>query len=147
MAIATRPKPKSYHKKRQAGHHRQSKHYVKAYWPYLPMFAILGAGVLADRTWQVEPSSAGTAAQAAAGGGPVALEHATSRLQVVSGDSATWLGGVVAVIAAAALVFFMLRNAARFHKLLVRGEHFISTNPVLDIAAVGLFTAGFVLLG
>jgi uncharacterized protein YkwD len=44
MAIATRPKPKTYHKKRQAQHHRKGKHYLKSYWPYLPMLLIVLAG-------------------------------------------------------------------------------------------------------
>jgi uncharacterized protein YkwD len=47
MAIATKPKAKAaHHKKRQAAHHRQTKHYVKSYWPYLPMIAVLLLGVL-----------------------------------------------------------------------------------------------------
>jgi uncharacterized protein YkwD len=45
MAIATRSKPKTtHHKKRTAQHHRQNKHYVKSYLPYLPMAAIIAAG-------------------------------------------------------------------------------------------------------
>jgi hypothetical protein len=34
------------HPKRQGRHHRQSQHYAKAYWPYLPVFAVLGLGIL-----------------------------------------------------------------------------------------------------
>ena len=46
MAIATRPKPKGIqHKKRVAAHHRQTKDYVKSYWPYLPMIAVVAAGL------------------------------------------------------------------------------------------------------
>lgn len=51
MALATKPKPKSHHKKRQAQHHRHSKHYVKAYWPYLPMLMIVGFGVFINSLW------------------------------------------------------------------------------------------------
>jgi uncharacterized protein YkwD len=51
MALATRPKPKSHHKKRQAQHHRQSKHYNKAYWPYLPMLFIVGLGLVINTVW------------------------------------------------------------------------------------------------
>ena len=47
MAIAAKTKPKTvHHKKRTAQHHRQTKHYVKSYWPYLPIAAIITAGVL-----------------------------------------------------------------------------------------------------
>ena len=51
MALATRPKPSVHHKKRQAQHHRQSKHYLKAYWPYLPMLLIVGSGLLVSSAW------------------------------------------------------------------------------------------------
>lgn len=33
------------HPKRHGQHHRQSRHYMKAYWPYLPVFAVLGLGM------------------------------------------------------------------------------------------------------
>lgn len=29
-------------------HHQQDHHYVKAYWPYLPVFAVLGLGIIAS---------------------------------------------------------------------------------------------------
>lgn len=49
MAIATKAKPKtSTHKKRTAGHHRQTKHYVKSYWPYLPMLAVVALGFVVN---------------------------------------------------------------------------------------------------
>jgi hypothetical protein len=51
MALATRPKPKVHHKKRQAGHHRQSKPYLKAYWPYLPMLLVVGLGIAVNSLW------------------------------------------------------------------------------------------------
>jgi uncharacterized protein YkwD len=49
MAIATKAKPKTVqHKKRVAAHHHQTKHYVKSYWPYLPMVAIIAAGLFVN---------------------------------------------------------------------------------------------------
>jgi hypothetical protein len=51
MALATRPKPKTYHKKRQAQHHRLSKRYLKSYWPYLPMLLIVGVGLAINSLW------------------------------------------------------------------------------------------------
>lgn len=52
MAIATRPKPRAAHqKKRQAQHHRQNKPYLKAYWPYLPLVAIVGVGFMVNSLW------------------------------------------------------------------------------------------------
>jgi uncharacterized protein YkwD len=51
MALATRPKPKTHHKKRQALHHRHSKPYLKAYWPYLPMLCIVALGLAVNSVW------------------------------------------------------------------------------------------------
>lgn len=44
MAIATRPKPSVHHKKRLGKHHKANKHYMKAYWPYLPLVLIIAFG-------------------------------------------------------------------------------------------------------
>lgn len=51
MSLATKTKPKSYHKKRQARHHRQSQTYAKTYWPYLPMLLIVVLGVMLNSLW------------------------------------------------------------------------------------------------
>ena len=50
MALSTKPKPKpaAHHKKRQANHHRQSKQYVKSYWPYIPMLLVVIIGIVAN---------------------------------------------------------------------------------------------------
>lgn len=45
MPLTAKPKKPAHHKKIQADHHHRNKHYVKAYWPYLPMLAIVGLGV------------------------------------------------------------------------------------------------------
>ncbi len=51
MALATRPKPTAHHKKRQGAHHRHSKNYLKAYWPYIPMLGIVGLGIAINSFW------------------------------------------------------------------------------------------------
>lgn len=51
MAVAARKKPKVNQKKRQARHHRQSRHYLKAYFPYIPMLMIVGIGVAINSMW------------------------------------------------------------------------------------------------
>lgn len=47
MAIATKPKPKqtTSHKKRHGTHQKRNTHFAKAYWPYLPIGIIIGAGL------------------------------------------------------------------------------------------------------
>lgn len=51
MALTAKPKKPVHHRKRQAGHHKHSKRYVKTYWPYLPMLVIVGAGILVSSFW------------------------------------------------------------------------------------------------
>ena len=53
MALSTKPKPKvpAHTKKRQAGHHRQTKHYAKSYWPYLPMLLVVALGITVNSLW------------------------------------------------------------------------------------------------
>ena len=53
MALSTKPKPKApaHNKKRQAGHHRQSKQYAKSYWPFLPMLLVVALGIMVNSLW------------------------------------------------------------------------------------------------
>jgi hypothetical protein len=55
MSLTPKPKLKSHHRKRSAQHHRQGDHYMKTYWPYLPMLLIIGAGILVNGL--LKPSS------------------------------------------------------------------------------------------
>ncbi len=48
MSLTAKPRTTSQSRKRQAGHHRHSKSYLKAYWPYLPMAAIVISGVFVN---------------------------------------------------------------------------------------------------
>lgn len=133
MALATRPKPKVQHKKRQAQHHRQGKHYLKAYWPYLPMLMIVGSGLVINSLWSA------SSAYAADG-------QLMTPLQFFTDNQATWLSVAVAAMAGAAFVLFTTRHGLRLHRMLVRGESFIRHHyPLLDISLVFIFTAGFVL--
>ena len=53
MVLVAQPKRRStiQHKKRSGQHHKQSKHYAKPYWPYLPLLAIVGIGIIVNSTW------------------------------------------------------------------------------------------------
>ncbi len=48
MTLAKTPQRRisSSHRKRSAAHHNKGRNYVKAYWPYLPMVAIVSLGIL-----------------------------------------------------------------------------------------------------
>jgi uncharacterized protein YkwD len=45
MSLTSKPRSSVHHKKRQAGHHRQSRDYIKTYWPYIPISAIIISGL------------------------------------------------------------------------------------------------------
>jgi uncharacterized membrane protein YidH (DUF202 family) len=143
MALATRPKPTVHHKKRRAQHHRHSKPYLKAYWPYIPVLMIVGIGAVINRLWAVGGASGLKAALSVnpqlTGG------QSAARIQVLAGSQASWIVGVVSVIAATALVLFVVRDWYRLHRLINRGEAFIYKRPWLDFGMVLVFTAGFVL--
>jgi hypothetical protein len=52
MAIAVTTRKKTPHVKKRLGqHHRKSKGYSKAYWPYLPMVIVVGMGFLVNSLW------------------------------------------------------------------------------------------------
>lgn len=43
----TKKRPSSvHHKKRSGQHHKQNRHYLKSYWPYLPVLLVLGLGIV-----------------------------------------------------------------------------------------------------
>jgi hypothetical protein len=44
ISTASQSSPAPHHKKRHGQHHKVSKHYVKAYWPYLPMLVVVLLG-------------------------------------------------------------------------------------------------------
>lgn len=135
MAIATRPKPKTYAKKRQAGHHRRSKIYMKPYSPYLPMLAIVGMGVLVNHAWSSSDSALASAGPALA----------TTRLGLVTGNSSNGLFYGVLLATFLAFTVFMLLNWYRVKRVLNRGEAFMVHHPWFDIGLVFVITAGVVL--
>lgn len=53
MAIATKPKPKQtrVYKKRHGKHQRRGTDFMKPYWPYLPLAAIVGIAMLFNSFW------------------------------------------------------------------------------------------------
>jgi hypothetical protein len=143
MALATRPKPTVSHKKRRAQHHRHNKTYIKAYWPYLPMLAIVGAGVLANRFWPAGSFAGGNAD--AAFGQQLAAAQPLTRVQVMTGDQSGRILTTVILVTFTAFAVFLLRHSRRARRLVTEGEAFVSDHPLLDIACVFIITAGVVL--
>ncbi len=138
MPLATRPKPKAYHKKRQAQHHRQSKHYLKAYFPYLPLVGIVTLGVLINRSWS--PTSLGGATALATSPGLI-----TTRLAVITGSQSSTLLYIVLGVTFAAFAGLVISHWYRLHRLVNRGEAFIIKHPWLDVALTLVVTTGVIL--
>jgi hypothetical protein len=143
MALTTRSKPKAHYRKRQAQHHHHGKLYLKTYWPYLPMLAIVGVGALANRALY-SSSSLSTSAGAAIGA-QQAANLGSSRLQSLIGSQSPWIFVGVLFITAGAFTVFVASHWHRVHRLMNKGEAFVIRRPWFDIATVAVFTVGFVL--
>lgn len=68
-----------------------------------------------------------------------------SRIQLLSGQNATWSMFVVSAIAAISAIIFFLRHGLLWHRVLVKSEAFIHKHPFLDIALVAVATVGIIL--
>jgi hypothetical protein len=133
MALTTRPKPKVQHKKRAAKHHRQSRHYLKAYHPYLPVVGVLGLGYLAHRAWpsnmtNYRPGSEGQ-----------------TRIETLAGDNSDIALLIVIVLAGSAFAVYSAMHWYRVKRILNNGERFAVKHPWLDVALVAAITIGVVL--
>ncbi|HSW99583.1 MAG TPA: CAP domain-containing protein [Patescibacteria group bacterium] len=53
MALAAKAKrtPKVHQKRRAGQHHKHTPHYLKAYWPYLPLILVVVLGVVLNSVW------------------------------------------------------------------------------------------------
>ena len=49
--VSHKKRPTTAVRKRSASHHKKNNHYAKAYWPYIPMLAIVTAGLLLSSGW------------------------------------------------------------------------------------------------
>jgi uncharacterized protein YkwD len=61
MSLVSKPKqrPPAHVQKRLGQHHRHSKHYVKAYWPYLPAALIIAGGFWVNSAWSKQTAVLG----------------------------------------------------------------------------------------
>lgn len=75
MSLTAKRRPPAHYKKRQAAHHRHSKHYLKTYWPYLPMLMLLAIVLVTHGIWS---SSASGVLGAQANLAPTSLLAATN---------------------------------------------------------------------
>ena len=135
MALATRPKPSVRHRKRVAQHHKHTSHYLKVYGPYLPMLAIVGLGVVANKT--LDQSGLYTAASLNNVG--------TTRIEAMTGQHSGFALGLVIAMAAIAMAILLFSHWYRVQRVLNRGEAFIAHHPWVDVGLVMLVTVGVLL--
>lgn len=76
---------------------------------------------------------------------PVAPQN-VSRVQLLSASNVAWSQFAVSMLAAVALLAFLLRHSLAWHKVLIRGERFVLHHPMLDIAFVAIGVLGYLLL-
>ncbi len=85
VLVSKSKKPASIeHQKRSGQHHKRNKPYAKAYWPYLPMMAIIGIGFLAHTFW---PQPGGGVLAYATNMSSAALLQATNAERIKAGQS------------------------------------------------------------
>jgi uncharacterized membrane protein YidH (DUF202 family) len=141
MALATRPKPNTHDRKRQAGHHHHGKSYLETYWPYLPMFAVVAGGALLNsalyRTSLATPKAGAVISGASTG--------SSSRIQTLLGTQANWILFAVIIVTAITFTLFIVSHWYRLHRLMNKGEAYLISHPWLEISAVFIFTLGAVL--
>ena len=99
----------------------------------------------ASISFTVPPASAGSPTQNVRGAQTELSAQPVSRIQILTGGQAAWIGLAVAALAGVAFALFITRHGLRLQRAVVRGEAFIAHHPVLDIAITFIFTAGFVL--
>jgi len=143
MALATRPKPKTQHRKRVAKHHHHGKLYLKTYWPYLPMIGIVGVGALVNQALYGS-SQFGSSAGAVIGAHNASL-GSSSRLASLFGTQSNSIFLGVLLVSAIAFAVFTVSHFYRLHRLMNKKESFAARRPWLDIATVAVFTVGFIL--
>lgn len=147
MAIAARPKPKAYLRKRQAQHHRVTKHYLKPYWPYLPMAIIVLCGVALNKALDHHSSlgvaNAGQPSLISSGFLPT--DAANTRIQQLVGNQSHWIVWVTLAITIAALTYIIVSHGNRMRRVIQKSESYIIRHPRLEIALVAVCTTGFLL--
>ena len=76
----------------------------------------------------------------------LAQPQQVSRVEVLTAANVSWSQLAVSMLAAIALLAFLLRHSFAWHKALIRGEKFILHHPMLDILLIATATIGFILL-
>lgn len=76
---------------------------------------------------------------------PPVTANKVSRIQLLSGATATWSAFAASAIATIAAVLFVLRHGLLVRRVLAKSERFILKHPVFDMALVVIATIGIIL--
>lgn len=68
MALTTQRKPSAHHRKARGEHHQHNKHYLKAYYPYLPLLLLVIIGLAINSFWTMRPQVLGASTNLTASG-------------------------------------------------------------------------------
>jgi uncharacterized membrane protein YidH (DUF202 family) len=136
MALATRPRPKVQHRKRVAQHHKHTPHYLKTYWPYLPLLAVVGFGAVINKSLDQSGLYAGANLSG--------VGH-TTRIEAMTGSNSNLALGLVIAISAMAMAILLFQHWFRVQRTLNRGEEFIAKHPWVDVGLAVIITAGVLL--
>lgn len=134
MVLAQQPKRRTtvHHKKRTGQHQKQTKHYMKTYWPYLP---IIAAGFIANIILEISMSGTATTTTASLA--------VPTRLDVWTNANSVLTIVIVALIVGAAGLF-ITRHARAWQRVVVKGEDFFMHHRTLDLLLLTVVVAGIV---
>jgi uncharacterized membrane protein YidH (DUF202 family) len=138
MALAAKRKPRVQHRKRVAQHHKQTSHYLKTYWPYLPAVGIVALGVLVNQ-WLYKSDSL-----AQAGANLSGLPKPT-RIEAITGNTDGLALGLIIAMSGIALGILLFQHWFRVQRTLNRGEMFVAKHPWIDLVLVVVVMAGVIL--
>lgn len=122
MSLTTKPRQGVVHKQIRAAHQHKSKHYLKTYWPYIPVIIVAGFGLYISSNWHYSVTSSG--------------QNLTSYSYYSILESSVGL---------AALAIFLLRHAFAWHKVFIKSESFALKHPLLDVLLASLAVIGLLL--
>ena len=135
MAVSSRKRPRTTvsHKKRRGTHHKRSDAYLKTYWPYIPMLAIVASGVYINSRWIVDSGQVAGAT------------YRPTRLEAMIGSQNEVAVLFIVAITSVAAIVFVTQHWFRIKRLINKGERWAVKHPWVDILLISICTAGVIL--
>jgi uncharacterized protein YkwD len=107
MALTNhQPKIQPHHRKARGQHHRHSKHYLKTYYPYLPMLMLVLVGIAINVSWSSRTSVLGASTNLSA----TSLLHDTNQAREHGHEDYLKLNGALSAAAQAKAQDMVIQN-------------------------------------